>query len=173
MPKLYNCIKTIGITGFLMASVLSAVNAQVIVSPVVTFSSGLYNYNYTITNNSTDDLFDLSIHVPAQATAIKNLSAPAGFISAFDPGLGLVDYLEDTSTFALGVPISGFKFSSPYAPVAGIFDANLFTTSGSINTFSGKTVAPAPEPGSIALLGAGAVASGLLFNRFRRRTRRS
>jgi hypothetical protein len=139
----------------------------------VTFSSGLYHYDYSISNTSASDLFDLDINVPTDAVAgtqvIRNLSAPVGFQSADDSVLGLVSFLEDTSSFT-ATPQDGFVFDSPFGPNNAVFTANLAPAAGGITTLTGQTLAPAtPEPGSMAVLGALA-ASGIFA--VRRKSRR-
>src|SRR5437870_2875031 len=75
-----------------------AASAQVTVSPTVTFSNGLFHYDYSVTNTSVNDVFLVDVHVTQQGDTVQNLMAPAGFQAAFDPGLGLVSFLEDTNT---------------------------------------------------------------------------
>ena len=141
-------------------------HAQIVVSPTVTFASGLFHYDYSISNSTPDDLFDLDIFVPSDASAgttvVQNLSAPTGFLAANDFVLGTVSFLEDTSLFN-ATPQSGFAFDSPLGPGSAVFSGNLApnTPNGPINTLGGGTQAPAtPEPGSLAVFGA-LTASGI------------
>ena len=146
-----------------------AVLAQVpTVTPMVTFSGGLYHYNYSITNNSSNDLFDVSLHVQAGPGIILNLSAPVGYQSAYDSGLGLVDFLEDSSTFATGTPVSGFTFDSRLQPGRNQIDGFTFDGANIItNSFTGTTVVP--EPGTFALLGATVTAGAMAMRRMKSR----
>ena len=154
----------------MMLSIGSAVLAQVpTVTPAVTFSGGLYHYNYSITNNSSNDLFDVSLHVQAGPGIILNLSAPVGYQSAYDSGLGLVDFLEDSSTFATGTPVSGFTFDSRLQPGLNQIDGFTVDSNGNIitNSFTGTTVVP--EPGTFALLGAAVTAGAMAMRRMKSR----
>lgn len=131
----------------LASSLASA--ASVTVDPTVTLSGGVYQYSYSITNDTPDDAFLIDIPVPAKPGEITNLTAPAGFQSAFDSGLGLVSFLEDTSLFG-PAPIGGFSFESLDGPGAVTFAATLLSSStGSLYTLSGPTTAPAPTAAEI------------------------
>ncbi len=135
----------------LLATSVFATAAQIVVAPSVTPIAGGYEYAYTITNNTPDDPFIIDIPVPADPTAISNLTAPAGFTSAFDSGLGLVSFLEDTNNFT-STPQSGFFFDSPDAPGSVMFQATVLSaSSGDLYTISGPTSAPVPEPASMVL----------------------
>jgi hypothetical protein len=129
----------------LFASVLANA-ATITVTPDVTLSSGLYHYAYSITNNTPDDAFLIDIPVAASPSAIENLTAPSGFTAAFDSGLGLVSFLEDSSFFS-STPESGFSFDSLEGPGNVLFSATVLSSStNSIYTVSGGTLAPVPEP---------------------------
>lgn len=152
--------RSLGAALILTLGTLSAAKAQVIVNPAVTFASGLYHYNYSITNNTGTDLFELDINVPSDAAAgtqvIRNLTAPVGFIAANDSVSGIVSFLEDTGTFSTA-PQNGFVFDSPLGAGASYFTANLApaTPGGPIPTQVGSTRAPVtPEPGSLAVFSA-------------------
>ena len=171
------CIRTLAVTGALALMTTGMCRAQVIITPTVTSSGGLFHYSYTITNTSvTDDLFDVDIRVNRLPNAVQNIVVPSGFKSAFDSGLGLVDFVEDSSFFTTGTAVSGFRFDSIFSPSNGFFDANFLTLSGGISTVTGRTLTPTgsvPEPGAWAFLGAAVVASGGLFARSRRLRRRN
>ena len=118
----------------------------VTVTPTVTHVGSLYKYAYSIVNDTPDDSFLIDIPVPKDPDAVLDLTAPAGFETAFDSGLGLVSFLENTSMFG-STPAAGFSFESPDAPGAVDFDATLLSSSsGSLYTLAGPTVAPVPEP---------------------------
>lgn len=151
-----------------LATASFATAASIVVAPTVTPIAGGYEYAYTITNNTPDDPFLIDIPVPADPGAITNLTAPPGFAAAFDSGLGLVSFLEDTSFFT-STPQSGFFFDSPDAPGLATFQATVLSSStADVYTISGSTIAPVPEPGylSLCLL---PVFAWLLFRRSRRR----
>jgi hypothetical protein len=136
-----------------------ATAGTVIVNPTVTGSAGSFLYSYTITNNTPDDPFVIDIPVPNRPSAVTNLIAPSGFKAAFDSGLGLVSFLED-SLFFTSAPVSGFSFTSPYGPGSVLFQATtLSSSSGNVYTISGPTMAPVPEPGYVAILAVLALAA--------------
>jgi hypothetical protein len=119
------------------------------VTVVVTQSAGLFQYDYSISNGTANDLFDLDIAV-TPGIGITGLTAPTGFETAYDPGLGLVSFLENTASFG-ATPISGFIFDSSIAPSQTEFAANLQNPSTlKIVTTSGSTQGPVvtPEPAS-------------------------
>jgi hypothetical protein len=176
MPRTLQAVRHLGVGLLLALGVLGAADAQIIVTPTVTLVAGLYHYNYSITNNTASDLFQLDIAVAPDALAgtqvIRNLSAPTGFVAANDSVLGIVSFLEDTGTFS-STPQNGFIFDSPLAPAGSTFTGNLApssTSGGPITTQSGNTRAPVtPEPGSLAAFGA-LTASGMFAAR--RKSRR-
>lgn len=123
--------------------------ATVTVSATVTTSGDLYKYAYSIANYTPDDSFLIDIPVPKYSDAVVDLTAPAGFESAFDSGLGLVSFVENTSMFG-PTPTTGFSFESPDAPGSVKFDATLLSSStGSLYTIAGPTTAPVPEPNQV------------------------
>ena len=148
---------------------LGVSRAQVTVPGTVNFDSGtgVYTYSYFVTNNGA--AFDLAIiNVPvAPSSNLTNLTSPSGFDISFDPGAGIVSFLEDfhpetLPTFSPSSTRGLFSFTSPLAPVSVTFDA--LDAGG--NTFTGTTFAPAiPEPGILSLLGATLLAPALLVRR--------
>ena len=104
--------------------------------------------------------------------ALSNFTAPAGFqIGAvpYDSTVGIESFLADSSDFTPGVPISGFSFSSPFAPAMTSFDTidiNFNTTTG---TAIGPEIAPAAVPEASTLVSAGAGLLALTFLAVRRR----
>ena len=158
-----------------LATVLSAgiAQAQVAVPSSVNFDTGtsLYTYSYSVTNNGPT--FDLAIvNVPvASGSNLMNLTSPSGFTISFDPGPGIVSFLEDSDpgtlpTFAPGSTRGLFSFTSSLAPALVTFDA--LDAGG--NSFTGTTSSPnvvVPEPGALSLLGATLLAPALLARRRR------
>lgn len=161
-PRQY--ARLLGLAGALCALVLpSTTRAQVAVTPTVTSSGGLFTYDYTITNNTRLDLVLVTIPTVSAPGAVRNLTAPAGFLASFDPDLGLVDFIEGTQAFTAGRTFSGFRFDSPIGPAASQFTA--LNVQG--NELRGATLAPVPEPGSLAL--GLTLAPGLILVSLRRR----
>lgn len=144
-----------------LATTLSAVltlgvtHAQVSLPSTVAFNSGtgIYTYSYSVVNNGPD--FDLAIvNVPvASASNLTNLTSPSGFSISFDSGVGIVSFFEDSDpgtlpTFSPASTRGLFSFTSAVGPASVIFDA--LDAVG--NTFTGTTVSPVPEPGTLSLL---------------------
>lgn len=148
-----------------LLALAGAAQAQIQVTPSVTFASGLYTYDYTVVNNSSDDVFDIAINVTPGVNTVQNLSVPVGFMSAYDSNLGIVDFISDTSLFGVGTTQGGFMFDSPLAPGPSSFAA--LTLNG---TVIGTTQSAVPEPGLPALL-AGCGVFGLMGWRTARRRR--
>jgi hypothetical protein len=129
-----------------------AAAGTITVDPAVNFTNGLYHYNYAISNTTPDDVFLIDVPVPRGLATVMNLTAPVGFLTAYDSGLGLVSFLENTARFT-STPLSGFAFDSPNAPGAASFQATVLNSStGGVYTQSGPTTAPVPEPGYSAVL---------------------
>ncbi len=161
--------------GIALATALSAIAchsyAQVAVPGSVNFDIGTGNYTYAYSVVNTGPAFDLAIiNVPVlPGSALMNLVSPSGFQISFDPGVGIVSFLEDADpgtlpTFAPAATIGLFTFTSAVGPGTVTFDA--LDADG--NSFTGTTLSPAvPEPGTAALL---CMASLLpaLFSRRRR-----
>src|SRR5262249_10049296 len=99
--------------------------------------------------------------------SIQNLTAPAGFQAVYDPGLGLLTFLEDSTLFG-PAPVSGFAFDSPVAPAPTLFSGLVLDGNGGLTTASGSTLGPVPEPGSLTLLCA-LGSGGILWIRRRKR----
>jgi hypothetical protein len=146
-------------------------NAQVIVNGFYNPSGGGFLYNVQVFNNtaSTIDFIDLTIPASVNPT---NLTAPVGFLNIYDSGLDLLTFAEDadvltTQSFAPGTTVGFFSFQAntvlTSVPFTG-FDRSGGTPTG-IATFVQTT---APEPASLALLGAGI---GVLAVRRRRAAR--
>ena len=177
MTQFWRYIQPVAVTGALVVATIGACRAQVVITPGVSVVSGLYQYRYAITNTSpTDDLFDISFHVMPTPDAVQNIVTPIGFKSAFDPGLGLVDFVEDSSFFNTGIPVSGFGFTSKFSPGNGLVDSNFLSAStANIFTITSRTLTPTgavPEPGAWAFLSAAIAVSGVCFARSRHGRRR-
>lgn len=144
-------------------------HAQITLTPTITdLGGGLTRYEYSVSNTSLFDFSAISITVIAAPETVQSLIAASGFSAFFDPGLGQVDFVEDTQNFAAGSTISGFAFNSPFAPQMSSFTALRLDGDGNPVTITGSVLAPAiPEPATFVLFGAGL--AGLAAMKLRRR----
>ena len=145
-----------------------ATAAPIAVNATVTSLGSLFHYEYSITNNTLDDVFIIDVTTPKSLTAVTDLKAPMGFQIAFDSGLGLVSFIEDSSHFA-AIPTLGFSFDSPFAPVASVFNATVVNGTSVVYNLTGPTESPAavPEPGTAPILAILALALPVLLRRRR------
>ena len=137
--------------------------ADVLVKTTVTPTGSLFHYDYVITNNTPNELAIFTLEgLPASSNAVQNLTAPSGFQTSFDPGLGLLSFLGDTSFFTAGTTSPDFVFDSPFAPGISTFTA-LDVTGTEIK---GSATAPSavPEPGAVSLF-AGLLLAGMGLRR--------
>ncbi len=87
--------------------------------------------------SSDEDVPIVSITDAPLADALigVTLTAPAGFVALYDPGLGIVDFAENTSNFAAGTTTPGFSFESLTAPGAGVFSFfQALTVAGALSS---------------------------------------
>lgn len=160
--------------GLLLLCASQARAALIVQSTVTPAGGGLFHYEFSVTNNTIDDVVFVSIDaVPGDLNIGASLVTPVGFLGSYDSGLGLVDFLEFTDLFAIGTTRSGFSFDSAFGPGAGRFDtftaltSNLSALDGPIDTV--VVVPGVPEPTTAALLALGVF--GLAGSRTARRLR--
>jgi len=124
----------------------AALNVSAVVSPA---GGGLFHYVFTIQNTGPDDVAIVSVDAPVNDLYIDpSLSAPAGFIASYDPGLGFVDFLEDTDLFAAGTIVDGFAFDSSSGPADGSFQTfEALTVNG--DKITGNVTLVSDEPAVI------------------------
>lgn len=112
--------------------------------------TGTFLYSVFITNNGPDDISILSlVGGPLSDPSIEpSFVSPSGYFAAYDSGLGIVDFLEDTATFTAGGTFGAFTFESMAAPGTAftMFEA-LDINAGSISGMSNII----PEPASSGL----------------------
>ena len=114
--------------------------ADVVVEAQVTAINGGFLYSYMVTNNTDRELVIISIEVPSDPAAVANLTAPAGFAASFDSGLGVVDFVMDTSTFSGMSTVGSFTLESPLG--AGPVNFTALDMDG--GELTGTTEGPAP-----------------------------
>ncbi len=156
-----------------------AARAQVTIVPTVTPNGALFNYSYSVTNSTANDVLIVNLNnLPMVSGALTDLAAPMGFQTTFDPGnsnssFGIASFLGD---FTPGSTTTGFSFSSAFGPGTVGFDTldnNGTPLSGTTQGPSlGPGVAPVPEPSTLISLGAGVLLLTFCAAR-RRRTARS
>lgn len=138
---------------------LEAANATPIVVPTVTVGAAGFHYDYSITNDLSEDLILVDIFVLPGDVTLTNLFAPGGFSGFYDSGLGIVSFfsaLNGGLTIGAGSTLSGFGFDSAHAPGASFFDVFTDLT---FTQYVGSTQAPVgavvPEADTLTLLSLG------------------
>lgn len=156
--------------GALAALALAAVpaaRAQLSVDALVEPLGGSFRYGFTVNNAGPDDYLLVTIYNAPLGDALitSTLAAPLGFQAAYDDGLGLVDFVEDTSFFAAGTSAGLFSFESLSGP-SSFFD--VFVALDPLGReFTGNVnVRVVPEAGTVT---AGAALGALALVAFRRR----
>ncbi len=144
---------SLALLAMILPGLLSA--TPVTVTSSVSANGPLYVFDFTVTDNSLPNLLSITLTVPSQASAVQNLVAPAGFFADFDPGVGLVDFVSDTSSFSIGTPVTGWILQSPFQLGSVSFstlslDANQnpVTTTGTVSSIDSAT----PEPSALGLM---------------------
>jgi len=170
-PQTPTLLTTAGVLCAMFAP--SLVQAQVTLDSTVVFDSAtsLYTYSYSVVNGSSIDLALVDIPVVANPAAVSSIVVPTGYQSAFDSGLGLVDFspVLGATGFAPNSTVSGFEIVSSFKPNQEFFSG--LDSQG--NSFRGVTTAPGsvPEPGTLALgLTTLVTGAGLSLRRRSRRT---
>jgi hypothetical protein len=135
---------------FLAVSALACASS-ISVEATVTPGSGVFHYEYSMANTTADDVLLIDIPVPADPLAVRSLTAPSGFLAAFDSGLGLVSFLDDTALFGATAQ-AGSSYDSLYVPGPVTFQGTAVTADEILHTLKGATVAPVSEPGYLAPL---------------------
>jgi hypothetical protein len=162
--------KLIRLGGLLLLCLSASLSlrAQLTVQPAVSFSSGLFNYSYSISNQTPFDVSIVTLSgIFSAPDAVQNLHAPVGFLVSYDTGLSLLSFIEDAQSFAAGLSSGPFTFDSPYAPSAGSFEAIDVTGNFLVGVTSvpgADGIGAVPEPSTTAVLGAVALL-GLIFLR--------
>jgi hypothetical protein len=156
------------ITLLLLLAGFSAVHAQaqLAIQSSITASLGLYRYTYDVSNQTATDVSVITLggFFPA-ADAVHNLTAPSDYLAFFDPGVGLLSFVEGSQPFLSGSLAGSFTFDSPYAPAVGAFEA--IDVNGAILVGQVQVPAsPVPEPSTYAAAAA-LVLGAMIFRRYR------
>jgi hypothetical protein len=143
---------------------VSRPSAAVFVSGAVTPLGGSFHYDFSVENTGPEDYVIVSLTDAPLADPLidPSLAAPTGFGASYDPGLRIVDLLEDSSFFAAGSLTSGFSFESLAGPSDAFSSFEALSLLG--DSLSGEVdLTIIPEPAwtgllvSFGLLGAAAV----------------
>jgi len=136
---------------------------------------GVWQYDFTVGNSGPDDVILVSLlNVPVDDLLIApSLTAPAGFQASYDSNailnMAFMDFLEDTSLFAVGSSIGLFSFESGAAPGTAFtmfeaieLDFDIVSGQTNLTVIDGEI----PLPGTCYL----ALAAITLLAAFRQRT---
>jgi len=144
-------------TCFFLALALTAqtTSAIPIVNLDVTQSGANYHYEVSIDNGEAVDLILVSLfNTPlSDALITASLTAPAGFLASYDSGLGIIDFLGNTSDFLPGTITSGFSFDSVFAPAGFFTDVTAYD--GLLTAYDGQVkvnLRTVPDSGGSLLL---------------------
>jgi hypothetical protein len=135
-----------------LALAASAQAATVVVN--VSYASagpGAYLYTVSLTNNSPNELVVVSLlDGPTTDLLITpSFTKPSGFLGSYDSGSGIVDFLEDSSSFTVGGTFGNFTFVSAAAPNTAF---TMFEATDSLGGTISGTTNLIPEPASTGLI---------------------
>lgn len=148
----------LGCIGILLLTARAALGS-LLVSATVTPLGGSFRYEFSITNtmlNSPGEdvvIVSLTDAPPGDSLIEPSLATPPGFIGLYDSGLGIVDFVEDTTNFAAGTTMGGFFFESQSSPGPGVFSAFSALTVDGDTILGDVKIRVVPEPGSWLAVG--------------------
>ena len=145
MGESLRCSLAILLVALLVSS--TAAKAAILVRAAVTPLVGKFRYDFEVENTGPDDHVIVSIVDAPLADVLipPSLTAPTGFLASYDPGLGIVDFLEDTGLFAAGTTVGLFTFESTTGPNSGFGAFEALSVAGVLTMGSVEsTVLPAP-----------------------------
>lgn len=147
----------VGLCAFMAPSVARAnLTVDALVTPL---GGGVFHYEFSITNINHADLFLVTVtDAPLGDQRISDtLFAPQGFLASYDPGLGLLDFVGDsTPNFPIG-KTDGFGFDSTFGPAANFTSFEAFTEANfpdpaATGQVRATIVQVVPEPASLLLV---------------------
>lgn len=129
--------------------------ANLSVEAVVSPSGGGFHYEFSVVNDTLADAFLVTLTDAPLGDALisATLTAPAGFLANYDPGLGLIDFIADAAVFFPLGTTAGFAFDSLFGPAANFTTFQAFTLTGFPTPAAAGQVsfAAVPAPAGIAL----------------------
>jgi len=167
--KALHCAARCSIVLSLMLGTLAAMADPTVDLTVTPLGGGIFQYQFSVNNSGPQDISIVTItDAPGADPLIPlTLTAPVGFLANYDPGLGLVDFLEGTSSFQVGTTISGFGFESATSPDANFLAFEALSVNGDF--FAGtvhQVTSTVPEGGRTVVL-TGLAFMGLIVARSR------
>lgn len=124
--------------------------AQVTLDAIVTLRPDAVRYDLTVHNATAEDLVLISLldGPLGDARIGMTLSAPAGFLDNYDPGLGIVDFLGDSEVFGAGTTLTGFSFETSAMAGPGFEFFEALSTQGTLLR-GDLNVTVVPESGTV------------------------
>jgi hypothetical protein len=152
---------------FLSLTAMKSAQAQVSITGTRT---GAFTYSFSVFNGTLTDLATFSLDIPANMV-LTTLTAPSGFLTAYEQALGRVDFLADTSAFTAGATTTGFSFQSIV-----LFSPSTYTVlnnngieyqqpSSGVVFPGATTLVAAPEPATLTLLALMGIPGAILARR--------
>jgi hypothetical protein len=155
-------MKTVSLVGVVTALVLSlpaGVHAQTISYTATDVSGSTWDYNYTITNNTTSTINEFTIFATlGQYSNLSVASSASSFNSVVaqpDPGIpadGYFDAQANSAGLSAGATLSGFSMQfnylgsgTPGSQLFNIIDPNTYNTLAAGYTTAGSITTQVPE----------------------------
>jgi hypothetical protein len=141
--------RTAGLIAVFSLFMAASAGAAPILAATVTPAGPLFHYDYAVTFNPADGEIVLITVSLVPGDTLTGLTAPAGYTTSFDTGLGLLDLFPNVgNTFPLTGTLSGFAFNSPLAAAPTSFTAfnSDFDLFQGVSTGPLVPGAPLPEP---------------------------
>src|SRR5690242_20368761 len=93
-----NSVRRVAVVIAVLLGTMGATSAQVNVSATYNKVGGIFQYQFSVVNNSAFDLSFVSVSVPGLSFTIGNAVAPTGFDinSSIVGSTGYVDFIQDT-----------------------------------------------------------------------------
>lgn len=112
---------------------------------------GAFLYRVSLINNSPNELVVVSLldGPTSDALITPSFTSPSGFLGSYDSGTGIVDLLEDSSSFTTGGTFGEFTFVSAALPNTAF---TMFEATDSLGGTVSGTTNLVPEPAYTGLI---------------------